>query len=425
MFAYPELGIEISESSGPDTTGDQLSFSDANGTKIVVENSLCHYPQSIQVASTSLGIKKTDKLDFTVMLLEKESPAAGVFTKSMTASPTVPRNKKICSEGYAQAIIVNSGNANVFTPNGEKDLEHIVSLVASEFGIHANKIISCSTGVIGVPMPVALFDKGIPGLKSRLGKGKLDEASKAILTTDVGPKVASVKIGEIVICGMIKGAGMIEPNMATMLGYIFTNAKLSPKQLQKALQEASSKSFNCISVDSDTSTSDTVTFLSTDEVELSDSELFQKALNSLCIKLARDVVSQGEGVTKIIECCVQASNADFAKRVAKKIINSPLIKTAVHGSDPNWGRVVMAVGKPDAIDQEPIAPEHISIWLQGEKVFDRMNSCETDLKALSLKMKEARRATIEVVIGEPVAIERSWGCDLTDAYIRINADYTT
>lgn len=425
MFSYPELGIEISESSGPDTTADQLSFADASGAKIVVENSLLHSPESIQVASTCLGIKKTDKLDFTVMLFEKEVPVAGVFTRSMTASPTVPRNKKICSSGSAQAIIVNSGNANVFTPDGEKDLEHIVDLVATEFGISSENILACSTGVIGVAMPVALFDKGIPGLKSKLGSGKLDEASKAILTTDVGPKVASVKIGDIVICGMIKGAGMIEPNMATMLGYLFTNAKLTSEQLQKALNKASAKSFNCISVDSDTSTSDTVTLMSTNEVVLKDLEIFEQALTALCIKLARDVVSQGEGVSKIIECCVKAENADFAKRISKKIINSPLIKTAVHGSDPNWGRVVMAIGKPDALDHQPIDPKLISISLQGEKVFDRTKSCTADLAAISEKMRNSRRASIEVTIGEPIVTERAWGCDLTDDYIRINADYTT
>ena len=197
MFAYTELGIEITESDGPDTTKDTVSLTLA-GQTAKVENTLKYYPASIQVASASLGIKKNGKLDFTVMRLEEPAACAGIFTKSMTASPTVIRNRKVCSSGLAQAVVVNSGNANVFTLSGSDDLEEIVGMVATEFNISKEHIIACSTGVIGVPLPVQLFRSGIPGLKNHLDKNKLDEASEAILTTDVGPKVASLKIGDLI-----------------------------------------------------------------------------------------------------------------------------------------------------------------------------------------------------------------------------------
>lgn len=424
-FTYSELGIEIVESDSPDTTKDTVSISLPGGLSVDVENSLRYYPESIQVASTSLGIKKSSKLDFTVMLLKEPLPCAGIFTKSMTASPTVIRNRKVCSSGLAQAIIVNSGNANVFTLNGASDLEEIVGLVADEFNIAKEHIIACSTGVIGVPLPIELFRRGIPGLKNSLGTDKLDEASTAILTTDLGPKVASIKIGDLIICAMAKGAGMIEPNMATMLCYIYTNAKLSAAELHKALVDSAQKSFNSISVDTDTSTSDSVTLLTTNEVEIGDPEIFTRALTAVSVKLARDIVSQGEGVSKIIECCVTTESREYSRRLARKIISSPLVKTAVHGGDPNWGRIVMAIGKPDGIDSLAINPEETVISLQGVTVFNCMRDCGADLKALSGELKKAKRVTIDVRIGSGNDLERCWGCDLTDAYIRINADYTS
>ncbi len=429
--AIQELDVDINPSTVcKDSTQDKISFTSKAGFKGVIDNSLMHIPNGIKVATTSLGVKDSGAADFTVMLLEEPGNVAGVFTKSRSASPNVARNREIVKSGVAQAVVVNSGNANVFTPTATEDLNEISELVAAEFNVAPEKQIICQTGVIGVELPMDKFRSGVPGLSSKLTEGDLASASEGILTTDVGPKVASFKFGDVIISGIAKGAGMIEPNMATMLVYFFTNAKLSSEKLLLALRNCTDVSFNCISVDTDTSTSDSVVLVSTNEVEPSvdEEEVFNAALKAMCVKLAKDVVSQGEGVTKTIEAKVATDESyEFSHALAKSIINSPLVKTAIHGGDPNWGRIVMALGKPiqGFQDAPGFDPSKVKITLQGITVFNGMQPCNTNFAKLSESMQDAKDIYVDVSINNGRHIARAWGCNLSNEYIHINADYTS
>lgn len=425
---YGELGITIDTNESSRHTGDDVvSFRALPGQVINIENSLKHHIEGIKTLSTTLGIKESGKQDFTVIYFDKPCSVGGVFTRNMCPSVTILRNRECIKDGEIQAIAVNSGNSNVFTPTGWEDLNESAQLISKEFRIPEKNILISSTGVIGVPLPMEKFRNGIPGLTKRVKDSGLQGASEAILTTDLGPKVASVKVGDMIICGIAKGAGMIEPNMATMLVYLFTNVTIESEKLQSLLQVAVDNSFNCISVDSDTSTSDTVAILSSGKVPLSNLEYFSNALTAISLKLARDIVSQGEGAEKIIEVMVDSDrSATYSKRIAKKIINSPLLKCAVHGADPNWGRVVMAIGKPDHGHEEYIIPhDGLEVRFQGIPVYLRGQNLNTNFAELATRLKSNRTIQISIKIGEGGRIGRAWGCDLTEKYIHVNADYTT
>lgn len=425
---YPTLGIEITQGAGKDSTTDKVQF-EVNSKLFNIENSLKYQPQGIKTAAISLGIKKAGKIDFTTITLEKAGPAAAVLTRCMCPSYTIIRNREILKTGSLQAVVVNSGNANVFTPTGEKDLNTIAESVEKEFNINKNNIFISSTGVIGVPLPIEKFTSGIPNIKNQLKENNLDAAASAILTTDLGPKTASFKHKDLILCGIAKGAGMIEPNLATMLVYFFTNANISSKNLQEILNSAVDKSFNCMSIDSDTSTSDSVALLSTAELDLDKEELeiFKSAFTAMCVKLARDIVSQGEGVSKAVEVLVDTNQSlDFSRLTAKKIINSPLVKAAIHGADPNWGRVVMAIGKPDSGKEVKfLGEENIEIKLQGEVVFSKGQNINLNLQKISQSIKTEKTAFIEVRIANGGYPAHAWGCDLTEEYVTFNSDYTS
>jgi glutamate N-acetyltransferase/amino-acid N-acetyltransferase len=241
--------------------------------------------------------------------------------------------------------------------------------------------------------------------------------------------VCSVRLGDLVVCAMAKGAGMIEPNMATMLVYFFTNADLDGRELHAVLAGAVERTFNSLTVDSDTSTSDTVAIFSTRAVPLDEARRsdFTDAVRAMSIKLARDIVSTSEGATKLIECTVRVdSSVGDARIMAKKIVNSPLVKTAVHGGDPNWGRIVMAIGKPDErLRLGKIAQGSVVIEMMGQVVFSRAQPIAVDLAALARELKAESRVSIDVRIGEGLHSATVWGCDLSRRYVDINADYTT
>lgn len=425
---YEDLSLSIESAERDDTLEDTVTVTLESGQKITVQNNLKEQPDLLTCAST-LGIKESGKPDFTVMCLEKPGAAAGLFTRNRCPSVTVLRNRECLKDGKAQLIAINSGNANVFTPSGERDLSEIVSLISSEFGVDENQILMCSTGVIGVPLPMDKFRKGIPGLRKNLKQKNLDAAADAIITTDRYAKSASIKVGDALIVGIAKGAGMIEPNMATMLVYLYTNVTLSSAELDQHLRAVVSNSFNSISIDSDTSTSDSVILASTEEIPSSAITPgdFRRALSALCVKLSRDIVSQGEGVTKILECSVRSeTSVEFSRQVAKQIINSPLFKCAMHGGDPNWGRIVMAIGKGWTADSPKLfTPEMLSISLQGIPVLERGTALKIDLAALGKRIKDERVIEISVLIGEGKFLGRAWGADLTNEYVAINADYTT
>lgn len=429
-YDYPDLGISITPGPGPDTCDDIVSFHLAGTHEAVhVANDLTHQPAGIRACAASIGIKPDGQPDFTVITLPQPGPAAAVFSQSRCPSDTVIRGRQCLADGQLQAVAVSSGNANVFTPGSASAVARIATLLEGEFGIQAPDILLSLTGVIGVPLPMQPFEAGILHLAAALQEKNLDDAAGAILTTDSGPKTGSVAIGNIVLAGIAKGAGMVEPNMATMLVYLFTNAQLDSAMLQEMLTGAVNVSFNRLSIDTDTSTSDTVALLSTATLPLSHEQTapFRQALTALCVKLTRDIVSQGEGVTKMIEATVDSPHGlDHAERLAKQVINSPLIKTAVYGAKPNWGRIVAAIGKPASGYSDPILDRtQVAIRLQGHDVYRCGQVIEVAEQSLHEVLCASTTVQIELTIGEGGSLGRAWGCDLTPTYVLFNAGEKT
>jgi glutamate N-acetyltransferase/amino-acid N-acetyltransferase len=423
---YDDLGMSIEPGCGPDTADDLVSFA-LTGTdeRVSIVNSLRYQPDGILTCATTLGIKPSGKPDFTVITLPQPGAAAAVMSQHRCPSYAVLRNRECLADGTLQAIAVGSGNANVFTPNGMRDLLRIAELLEAEFGIAAEHTLISQTGAIGTPLPMALFESGIPHLANKLQPQHLDAASEAILTTDRGPKVASVAVGDLVLTGIAKGAGMVEPHMATMLVYFFTNAQAGASFLQDALERAADVSFNRLSIDAATSTSDTVALVSTGTQALSSiqQEYFRQALVAMSVKLTRDIASQGEGVSKTLEVTVDSDvSLAYSQRVAKQIINSPLVKTAAHGAIPGWGRIVAAMGKPQSGHVDPmLAPEQVEIALQSHTVYQRGQAITPDLQALNLALRRDKVIDIYVTLGAGGYLGRAWGCDLSADYVQFNA----
>jgi glutamate N-acetyltransferase/amino-acid N-acetyltransferase len=421
---------EPDEGDASDPSGDTLSFhSRVLGREVAIDPTLVHQPEGIRAAAIAAGIKYPDVLDFTVVKLDAPGAAAGLFTTNLCPGHAIPFDREVLADGRAQALVVVSKNANVFTPRGDEDTRAIASGLARELGISAKDVVVSCTGVIGVPLPMDRVQAAIAGIGAKLEPNRLEDVSRAILTTDRGPKVCSVRIGDIVACAMAKGAGMIEPNMATMLSYFFTNADLDGAALREILADAAARSFNALSVDSDTSTSDSLVAFSTRGVRLDEalrSDLVD-AVRAMSVKLARQITVQAEGATKLIECTVRLdTSVRDAKLVAKKIVNSPLVKTAVHGGDPNWGRLVMAIGKPDErLELRKIQPSEVTLAMMGQTVYQRSSAIAIDLVSLSRSIKQSSRIAIEARIGAGRHAATAWGCDLSHRYVDINADYTT
>jgi glutamate N-acetyltransferase/amino-acid N-acetyltransferase len=427
---FDDWNAFLEVASGADPADDVVSFrSSSLGSDVNVEGSLAHQPDGIRCTAVSAGIKYDGVLDFTVVKLDAPGSAAAVFTRSLCPSYAVLYGREALADGRAQVLAVVSKNANVFTPHGDADTRTMAGWLSEELGVAASDIVPSCTGVIGVPLPMDKIKAAIPGLGAKLRPGALDDVARAILTTDKGPKVCSVRVGDLVVCAMAKGAGMIEPNMATMLVYFFTNADLDGPALRTVLTGAVDRTFNSLTVDSDTSTSDTVAIFSTRKVPLDEAKRadFEAAVRAMSIKLARDIVAQSEGATKLIECTVRVdSSPEDAKIMAKKIVNSPLVKTAVHGGDPNWGRIVMAIGKPDErLTLGAIDRSRVVIAMMGQVVFARAEPIVIDLAALSRELKSSTRVAIDVRIGEGRFAATVWGCDLSHRYVDINAEYMT
>jgi glutamate N-acetyltransferase/amino-acid N-acetyltransferase len=371
----------------------------------------------------NLGIKDTT-LDFTVLYSTVRAAAAGVFTQSIFCGAPIIVGREHLADGYAQALVINSKNANVATgQQGIDNAREISRLVANELGIAPQDVIPSSTGVIGWQLPIDKFRHGTAGLRQQLRQGALGEAAQAIMTTDTRPKIMAKKVGNTVLAGMAKGAGMIEPDMATMLSFLLTDAAIPPATLRPMLQRAVATSFNMISVDTDTSTSDTVLLLANGLAGEVDLNAFQTALNEVCVYLAKEVARDGEGATKLMEVTVStARDHDQAKRVAKAVVNSPLIKTAVYGADPNWGRVIMAIGKCHT--DTDIRPDNVRILFGDTCVFAYGEPQDADLSALT-KYLQGKDIRIAIELGLGTGQATVWGCDLTEDYVRINALYTT
>lgn len=389
--------------------------------------------KGVRFATAMAGVKYKGRTDLMLAEFAAGTTVAGVFTKSKTASAPVLKCREYLSGGSARALVVNSGNSNAFTgKRGEESVDHILKAVAEAANCDVKEVFSASTGVIGEPLPHNLIVEAIPGLKDKLGGASWLEAASAIMTTDTYPKgvtrTATIGDTSVTINGFVKGSGMIAPDMATMLGYIFTDAAIPAAVLQDLLTPSADASFNCITVDSDTSTSDTVMLFATgqagnaapsgvDDPALAD---FKRALDEVCLDLAHQVVKDGEGASKFIAITVTGAEDDrAAKTIGLSIANSPLVKTAIAGEDANWGRIVMAVGKAgEAADRDKIAISigGIALTQNGMRVEGY------DETPVAQHMK-GQHIDIAVDVGIAAGKATVWTCDLTHGYISINGDY--
>ena len=387
----------------------------------------------VAMATAMAGIRYTGRTDVLYVALDEGTDVAGVFTRSRCPSAAVDWCRETLPGGRARVLVVNSGNANAFTGlKGRESVRLTAEIAAAAAGCRTDEVFLASTGVIGEPLDASKFSGVLEACASKVEAGGWHDAARAIMTTDTFPKVATrrVRIGdaEVTINGMAKGAGMIAPDMATMLSFVFTDAAIAAPVLQAMLAEGAARSFNCTTVDGDTSTSDTLLMFATGRAghpritTPGDPALasFRAALDDLLVELAQLVARDGEGARKFITVKVEGAESDSsAHRIAMSIANSPLVKTAIGGEDANWGRVVMAVGKAG----EPADRDRLAISFGDVRVaVDGARDPAYDEEAASAVMTRDE-VTVKVELGLGSGTARVWTCDLTKAYIEINGDY--
>ncbi|MEZ5850230.1 MAG: bifunctional glutamate N-acetyltransferase/amino-acid acetyltransferase ArgJ [Hyphomicrobiaceae bacterium] len=393
--------------------------------------------EGVRFAACEAGIKYKNRKDLMVAVLAPGSTAAGVLTQSKTCSAPVLYCRESLKSGKARILVVNSGNSNAFTgKKGREAVEMTADFAAKASGAAKDEIYLASTGVIGEPLDATKFAHLLDGLVKDAKADVWHDAARAIMTTDTYPKLATrtAKIGgvEVTITGFCKGAGMIAPDMATMLSFIFTDAAIDHAALQPILKSGADRSFNCMTVDGDTSTSDTLLMFATGAAEkrgqkrisvAGDAALadFEKATHDLLRELAIMVAKDGEGVSKFVTINIEGAENDKAARtIGLSIANSPLVKTAIAGGDPNWGRVVMAVGKAgEAADRDKL-----SIWFGDRIVADQGMRAASYDEASFAEYFKGREIEIRVDVGAGGSGKSTiWTCDLTHDYVSINADY--
>ena len=387
-------------------------------------------PRGFVCHVANIGVKDTSD-DFVVIAADTTCAAAGVFTKSLFAGPSVTISRAHLADHRARAMVIVSKNANVANgPDGMRDAAELATGVADRLGCSLADVVLASTGVIGRRYPMERIRAGIAAIPADLGAravGSSDAlaAARGIMTTDTVANVAEATVGAgpARVVGIAKGVGMIEPDMATLITVLLTDAAITGAELDAMFRSVIDETFNCVSIDTDTSTSDTAVVLASGAAGPVDHAELRTALFEVARSLTRQVARDGEGAETLIEVRVDgARDRAQAKRVAKAIVNSPLVKTAVHGADPNWGRVAMAIGK--CSDEVDIDPDAVVIRFGTTEVFPRRLD-DADLAALSDYLR-GDEVLIHVSLG--LAADASatvWGCDLTDGYVRINADYTT
>jgi glutamate N-acetyltransferase/amino-acid N-acetyltransferase len=388
----------------------------------------------VRLATAAAGIRYAERTDVLLALFEPGTAVAGVFTRSKCPSAPVEWCRARLKTAKPRALVVNSGNANAFTGKSGRDACRFTAQIAARAaGCKPDDVFLASTGVIGEPLKAEAFDGVMEGMVARAQADDFPAAARAIMTTDTFPKVATAtaKIGKakVTINGIAKGAGMIAPDMATMLSFIFTDAAISASALQTLLKDAVADTFNAVTIDGDTSTSDTLMMFATGKatgspriVRASDPRLknFRKALHVVLADLSEQIARDGEGARKLVEIVVEgAVSKSSARRIAMSIANSPLVKTAIAGEDANWGRVVMAVGKAG----EPANRDKLSIWFGGIRVAHRgERDPGYDEAAVSAAMKKPE-ITLKVALGLGHGRDRVLTCDLTKDYVAINGDY--
>ncbi len=392
--------------------------------------------EGVRIATRAAGIKYKDRTDLMVMVFAPGTAVGGVLTRSKCASAPVETCRANLPRGKARMLVVNSGNANAFTgKKGAEATAMTAAAAAKAAGCAADEVFLSSTGVIGEPLDAGRFAHLLDAMVAEAGPDGWEAAARAIMTTDTYPKMltatAEIDGVTVTLSGIAKGAGMIAPDMATMLSYVATDAPVSSAVLQDLLSKGVGKTFNAITVDSDTSTSDTLLAFATgaasgrgapaiDDPRDKRLSSFRRAFNRLLKQLALQVVSDGEGARKLVEITVTgAKSARSAKRIALSVANSPLVKTAVAGEDANWGRIVMAVGKAG----EPADRDRMAIWFGDIRVaVDGERDPDYSEEAATAVMQRDRIAvTVDVGVGRGKATV--WTCDLTKAYVEINGDY--
>ena len=389
-------------------------------------------PLGYRFAATYAGIRKTSQEDLALIVSDHAAATAAVFTSNrVKAAPLLVSAEHLAaSKGRSRAIVANAGNANCATPAGSAVARATAKAVAGALGIREQEVLLASTGVIGVPLDAGLIVNALPQLYSVLSPANFDAVSRAIMTTDTVPKTASVEVplkgGTVRIAGMVKGAGMIHPRMATMLSFILTDADLKPAELKLMLKAAVAQSFNRISIDGDTSTNDTVYLLANGASGVrpgpGERQRLQAALNGVTEKLAVAIVRDGEGAQKLLTIDVQGAVTDRdAELIARSIANSPLLKTALAGADPNWGRVLSAAGNSGA----KFDPARVDIDWNGFAVCRRGTAAEFSEDEVKRSLDAPESALRFKIRGKGKGKSRFWTCDLTEEYIRINASYRT
>ena len=398
-----------------------------------LENGTITSPKKFLAGATYSGIRTyaEDKLDLGILYSETPCTVAGTFTKNQIRSLSVVLDQKRVSTGRSQALIVNSGIANACVgEQGMTDAIQMASLAAEHLGIDEELVLASSTGLIGVELPMALIRNGVTKITVSPDGGQA--LARAIKTTDRVSKEFAVEFqvggNSYILGGIAKGSGMIHPDMATMLAFLSTDAPVNADFLQKTLSESVAGSFNMIDVDGDTSTNDSVIIFSNGaggggEINdnSTDSDVFAEALNEICIALAKEIAKDGEGASKLIEVTVQgASNSNDAKLAAKSIAASTLVKAAIHGEDPNWGRIMVALGYSGAKVEESL----VSLYINNVCLMESGVPIPFFKDAVSLTMAEEEVGIkVELNLGESSAT--SWGCDISEEYVSFNSEYTT
>lgn len=384
-------------------------------------------PRGFRAHVANIGIKDTTD-DLVVVAADASCAAAGVFTRSSFAGPSVLVSRRHIADRCARAVVVISKNANVATgPQGLANAEEVVASVAATLGCPPDDVLIASTGVIGRQYPMDRVRAGLGALPADFPGTDAARVACGIMTTDTVPKThaATIAGSSAQVVGVAKGVGMIEPDMATLITLFFTDAAVDPAELDAVFRRVIDRTFNCVSVDTDTSTSDTAIVLASGAAGAVDPDAFEAALHEVALSLTKQVARDGEGAETLIEVHVDgAADAAQAKRVAKAIVNSPLVKTAVHGADPNWGRVAMAVGKSTSADGAAAVDQTRVVIRFGDQEVYPAQIDESGLDALAAYMRgDTVRIHVSLHVGTAEATV--WGCDLTDGYVRINADYTT
>jgi glutamate N-acetyltransferase/amino-acid N-acetyltransferase len=387
-------------------------------------------PKGYRFAGVHCGLRANEpgRLDLALVVSDTPAAAAGVFTQNRVAAAPVHVCRGRLPRADARGVVVCSGNANACTGDqGLADARRMAHLAAGEVGCAPEQFLVASTGVIGRRLPMGVMETGIPAAASQLGanEGQFDDAARAILTTDTRPKKASRQVGDHAVAGFAKGAAMIGPNMATMLGFVLTDAPVPPAVLHDVLRNAVADTFNCISVEGHTSTNDTVLILANGRGPALAGDAvrqFEAAVGEVCADLARGIAADAEGAEHLVVIDVEGCRSDAeAKQVAKTIADSALVKTAIYGADPNWGRFVSAAGYSGVAFAEP----DLTLWMGPFELYRAGAPLPFDPAAASGYLRENREVQLRLrfTLGEGRC--RFYTCDLTTEYVRLNADYTT